>query len=113
MNLVALYGRLTKDPELRYSQNGMANAFTSIAVDRGLNKERRKEAEAKGEPTADFIPIKAFGKTAENLANYFKKGNKIVAEGKIQTGSYMKDDKRVYTTDVIVTKVHFVDKKDK
>lgn len=113
MNLVALYGRLTKDPELRYSQSGVANAFTSIAVDRGYNKEKRKEAEESGRPTTDFIPIKAFGKTAETLATYFKKGNKIILEGKISTGYYEKDGKRIYTTDVIADKLHFVDKKGK
>lgn len=112
MNLVALYGRLTKDPVLRYSQNGMANAFAIIAVDRGLNKEKRQEAEANGQPTADFIKVKAFGKTAEMLANYFKKGSKIVAEGKITTGSFMRDNERVFTSDIVITKVHFVDKKE-
>lgn len=109
MNLVVLYGRLTKDPELRYSQSGTANTFTTIAVDRGLSKEKRQEAEAAGQPTADFISIKAFGKTAEILANYFHKGNRIAVEGKIATGSYEKNGARVYTTDVIVNRVHFIE----
>lgn len=109
MNLVVLYGRLTKDPELRYSQNGTASCFTSVAVDRGLSKEKRQEAEAAGQPTADFIGIKAFGKTAEMLANYFKKGNRVAVEGKIATGSYEKNGERVYTTDVIVNRVHFIE----
>lgn len=109
MNLVILYGRLTKDPELRYSQGGTANTFATVAVDRGLSKEKRQEAEAAGQPTADFIGIKAFGKTAEMLADYFKKGNRIAVEGKIATGSYEKNGERVYTTDVIVNRVHFIE----
>lgn len=109
MNLVALYGRLTRDPELKYSQGGTANCFATIAVDRGLSKEKRQEAEANGQPTADFISIKAFGKTAEMLANYFHKGNRIAVEGRINTGSYEKNGERVYTTDVVVNRVHFIE----
>lgn len=109
MNLVALYGRLTRDPELKYSQGGTANCFAVIAVDRGMSKEKRQEAEANGQPTADFISIKAFGKTAEILANYFRKGNRIAVEGRISTGSYEKNGERVYTTDVIVGRVHFIE----
>lgn len=109
MNLVVLYGRLTKDPELRYSQSGTPSCFTSVAVNRAMSKEKRQEAEANGQPTADFIGIKAFGKTAEMLANYFRKGNRIAVEGKIATGSYEKNGERVYTTDVIVGRVHFIE----
>lgn len=109
MNLVILYGRLTKDPELRYSQNGTASCFTSVAVNRSMSKEKRQEAETNGQPTADFIGIKAFGKTAEMLANYFKKGNRIAVEGKIATGSYEKNGQLIYTTDVIVSRVHFIE----
>lgn len=109
MNVVVLYGRLTRDPELKYSQGGVANCFATVAVDRGMTKEKRREAEAAGRPTADFIGIKAFGKTAELLANYFHKGNRIALEGRIQTGSYEKDGARVYTTDVIVNRLHFVE----
>ncbi|MEQ3352757.1 single-stranded DNA-binding protein [Aedoeadaptatus acetigenes] len=109
MNVVVLYGRLTRDPELKYSQGGVANCFATVAVDRGMTKEKRQEAEAAGRPTADFISIKAFGKTAELLANYFRKGNRVALEGRIQTGSYEKNDERVYTTDVIVNRLHFVE----
>ena len=109
MNLVVLYGRLTRDPELRYSQNGMANTFATVAVDRGMSREKRQEAEASGQPTADFIGIKAFGKTAELLGNYFHKGNRIAVEGRISTGSYEKNGERVYTTDVVVNRVHFIE----
>lgn len=109
MNLVVLYGRLTRDPELRYSQSGTANTFTTIAVDRGLSKEKRQEAQANGYPTADFIGIKAFGKTAEMLGNYFHKGNRIAVEGKISTGSYDKNGQTIYTTDVIVNRIYFIE----
>ncbi len=109
MNVVILYGRLTRDPELKYSQGGVANTFATVAVDRGMTKEKRQQAEAAGQPTADFIGIKAFGKTAEMLANYFRKGNRVALEGRIQTGSYEKGGERVYTTDVIVNRLHFVE----
>ena len=109
MNLVALYGRLTRDPELKYSQNGTASCYANIAVNRPMSKEKRQEAEANGQPTADFINIKAFGKTAEMFANYFSKGNRIAVEGRINTGSYEKNGERVFTTDVVVNRVHFVE----
>lgn len=109
MNLVALYGRLTRDPELKYSQGGTASCFANVAVNRPMSKEKRQEAEAAGQPTADFIGIKAFGKTAEMLANYFRKGNRIAVEGRISTVSYEKNGERVYTTDVIVGRVHFIE----
>lgn len=109
MNLVVLYGRLTKDPELRYSQSGTPSCFTNVAVNRPMSKEKRQEAEANGQPTADFIGIKAFGKTAEMLANYFSKGNRIAVEGRITTGSYEKNGERVYTTNVIVNRLYFVE----
>lgn len=109
MNVVALYGRLTREPELRYSQSGVANVFFTIAVDRGLSREKRQEAEAQGKPTADFVPCKAFGRTAELLGNYFHKGNRIAVEGSINTGSYEKDGQRIFTTDVLVNRVHFVE----
>lgn len=109
MNVVILYGRLTQDPELKYSQGGVANCFATVAVDRGMTKEKRQQAESSGQPTADFIGIKAFGKTAELMANYFHKGNRIALEGRIQTGSYEKNGERVYTTDVIVSRLHFVE----
>lgn len=109
MNLVVLYGRLTKDPELRYSQSGAPSCFSSVAVNRPMSKEKRQEAEANGQPTADFISVKAFGKTAELMANYFHKGNRIALEGRIQTGSYEKNGERMYTTNVIVNRLHFVE----
>ena len=110
MNSVSLMGRLTRDPELRYTANTqMANARFVVAVNRKLSKEKRQEAENNGYPTADFISCMAWGKTAENIGNYFKKGNRIAITGHIQTGSYEKDGQRVYTTDVVVDSFDFVE----
>lgn len=104
-------GRLTRDPELRYTANTqMANARFVVAVNRKLSKEKRQEAENNGYPTADFISCVAWGKTAENIANYFKKGNRIAITGHIQTGSYENQQgQRVYTTDVVVDSFDFVE----
>ena len=100
MNSVILIGRITKDIELRYTQQQMAVAQFTIAVDRMKNDE------------ADFPRITAFGKTAENTANYMHKGSKIAVQGRLQTGSYQdKDGKTVYTTDVIADRVEFLDGK--
>lgn len=110
MNSVSLMGRLTRDPEVRYTANTqMANARFVVAVNRKLSKEKRQEAENNGYPTADFISCMAWGKTAENIANYFKKGNRIAITGRIQTGSYEKDGQRIYTTDVVVDSFDFVE----
>ena len=109
-NCVFILGRLTRDPELRYTANTqMANARFVVAVNRKLSKEKRQEAENNGYPTADFISCVAWGKTAENIGNYFKKGNRIAITGHIQTGSYEKDGQRIYTTDVVVDSFDFVE----
>lgn len=107
MNLVVLMGRLTKDPEVRYTQGEkpMAIARFTLAVDREV---KRDNAQA----TADFVSCIAFDKTAEFIEKYFKKGRKIAVVGRIQTGSYTnKDGAKVYTTDVVVGKVEFADSK--
>lgn len=111
MNIVSLMGRLTRDPELRYTANTqMANVRFVVAVNRKLSKEKRQEAENNGYPTADFISCVAWGKTAENIANYFKKGNRIAITGHIQTGSYENQQgQRIYTTDVVVDSFDFVE----
>lgn len=110
MNSVSLMGRLTRDPEVRYTANTqMANARFVVAVNRKLSKEKRQEAENNGYPTADFISCMAWGKTAENIGNYFKKGQRIAVSGHIQTGSYEKDGQRIYTTDVVVDSFDFVE----
>lgn len=110
MNSVSLMGRLTRDPEVRYTANTqMANARFVVAVNRKLSKEKRQEAESNNQPTADFISCIAFGKTAENIATYFRKGQRIAVTGHIQTGSYEKDGQRIYTTDVVADSFDFVE----
>ena len=111
MNNISLMGRLTKDPEVRYSANTqLANARFSVAVDRKLSKEKRMEAENNNQPTADFINCVAFGRTAEVIGQYFRKGNRIAITGHIQTGSYENQQgQRIYTTDVIVDQLDFVE----
>ena len=107
MNKVQLVGRLTRDPEIRYSQgeNATATARFSVAVNR-----RFKNSE--GNYDADFINCVAFGKSAEFVEKYFKKGMAIGLTGRIQTGSYTnKDGQRVYTTDVVVEETEFVESK--
>ena len=109
MNKVILMGRLTKDPEVRYTQgeNSTAIARYSLAVDR---RGRRSQD---GDQTADFINIVAFGKAAEFTEKYFRQGMRVLVSGRIQTGSYVnKDGQKVYTTDVIVEEQEFADSKD-
>ena len=108
MNKVILMGRLTKDPDIRYSSGEKATAIArySLAVDRRF----RREGDA---PTADFISCVAFGKSAEFAEKYLKKGTKIVIEGRIQTGSYTnKEGQKVYTTDVVVEQQEFAESKN-
>ena len=115
LNNVVLIGRLTKDPELRYtSGTNHAMCRFTLAVDRGLSKEKRMEMEQKGQPTADFINITSWGKTAELVANYLSKGRQVAIQGRIQTSSYEgQDGKRVYRTDVVADKVEFIGGNDK
>ncbi len=106
MNKVILMGRLTRDPEVRYSQgeNAIAIARYTIAVDRRYKKE--------GDPSADFIGCVAFGKLGEFAEKYLRKGTKVVVTGRIQTGSYTnKDGQKVYTTDVVVEENEFAESK--
>ena len=96
---------MTRDPEVRYSDNGNTVARFSIAVDRKFKRD--------GEQTADFINIVAFKQTAEFIEKYFSKGNKIVIEGHIQTGSYTNQEgQKIYTTDVIAREVEFGESKN-
>lgn len=106
MNKAALTGRLTKDPEVRYSQgeNSTAIARFTLAVDRRLKQE--------GQPSADFISCVAFGKAAEFVEKYFTKGMKMELTGRIQTGSYTNQQgAKVYTTDVIAEELSFAESK--
>ena len=109
MNNVSLMGRLTRDVDLRMTNSNLAVGRFNVAVDRKLSKEKRQEAEKNNQPTADFISCIAFGKTAENIATYFRKGQRIAVSGHIQTGSYEKDGQRIYTTDVVVDSFDFVE----
>ena len=107
MNKVILCGRLTKDLEVRYGQNSQtAIGRFSIAVDRGKDKDGKDKG-------ADFINCIAFGKTAETIERYFHKGDKILVEGRIQTGSYEGKNGKVYTTDIAVERFEFVESKNR
>ncbi len=109
MNKVILMGRLTRDPEVRYSQGAepLAIARYTLAVD------RRGRRDAGGnDQTADFIPCVAFGRAGEFAEKYLRQGTKMVVTGRIQTGSYTnKDGNRVYTTEVIVEEQEFAESK--
>lgn len=110
MNNVVLTGRIAKDLELKYTQNGKAYCRFTLAVDRGLSKEKKQEAEANGQPTADFISCLAWGKVAETLSKYTAKGKKILVNGSIETGSYtMQDGSKRYTTDVLVNRIEILE----
>lgn len=103
INRVVLVGRLTKDPELRYTPSGVPMARFTVAVNRTFSNQS-------GEREADFIGCIAWRKQAENLANFMRKGSLIGVEGRIQTGSYEgQDGKRVYTTDVVADSVQFLE----
>lgn len=108
MNKVILMGRLTRDPEVRYSQgdSSMAIASYTIAVDR---RGRSQDSEQ----TADFINIVAFGRGGEFAEKYLHKGTKVLVTGRIQTGSYTnKDGQKVYTTDVVAEEQEFAESKN-
>lgn len=106
MNKVILLGRLTRDPDIRYTQGAepMAIARYTLAVDRRIRRE--------GEAAADFISCVAFGKIAEVAEKYLNKGTKIIISGRLQTGSYTdRDGRKVYTTEVIVEDQEFAESK--
>ncbi len=107
MNKVILMGRLTRDPEVRYSQgeNNMAIARYTLAVDRRFQRNN--------EQSADFISCVAFGRSAEFAEKWLKQGMKICITGRIQTGSYTnKDGAKVYTTDIVVEDQEFAESKN-
>lgn len=109
MNEVVLIGRLTKDPELRYTQNNTAVCTFTLAVDR----DHRKDDQNSNQPDADFIRITVWGKQGENCASYITKGRQVAVSGRIQTGSYQdRDGRTVYTTDVVALRVEFLGRKD-
>ena len=108
MNKVILMGRLTRDPNVRYtqqnsSQESMCVARYTLAVDRRGTRD--------GQQSADFISCVSFGKAAEFIEKYGKQGIKLIIEGRIQTGSYDKNGQRIYTTDVVVEHAEFAESK--
>lgn len=115
MNNIVLIGRLTRDPELRYLPNGgTAISNFTLAIDKGLSKDKKSEMESQNKPTADFIRIIAWGKLGENCCNYLVKGRLVGIQGRLQSGSYDdKDGKKVHTTDVVATNVEFLEWGDK
>lgn len=104
MNKAILMGRLTRDPELRTTQSGISVVSFTLAVDRRFKSQS-------GEREADFISCRAWRQTAEFIQKYFSKGSKLAVVGTIQTGSYEKDGRTVYTTDVVVDEAYFVESK--
>ena len=107
MNIVVLVGRLTRDPEVRYSQGdeSIAIARCTLAVDKGYKVRD-------GEPAVDFIPCVALGKRGEFAEKYLRKGTKVAVTGKIQTGSYTnKDGQKVYTTNILINTQEFAESK--
>lgn len=109
MNKVILMGRLTRDPDIRYSQGGMAVARYTLAVDRRFSRSN----ENGNDQTADFISCVAFGRSAEFAEKYLHQGIKIAVTGRIQTGSYTnRDGQKVYTTDVVVEDQEFAESKN-
>ena len=104
MNSVALIGRLTRDPELRYTANNFPMCSFTLAIDR-QGKEEKK---------TNFIPVKVLGKTAENVAKFLFKGKLAGVEGEIQTDSYeAKDGSKRYTWEVLAYRVEFLERKEK
>ena len=101
MNIVAISGNLTRDPEVRHTNNNMAIASFSIAINRPPKKDGT-------EGGADFPRVTVFGNQAENCQSFLKRGSKVIVVGKIQTGSYEKDGQKIYTTDVIADRVEFI-----
>lgn len=103
LNRVVIIGRLTRDPELRYTPNGTASCTFTLAVERNFKNSN-------GEREADFIPIVTWRQLAENCANYLKKGRLTAVEGRIQTRSYENNEgRRVYVTEVIADNVRFLE----
>lgn len=101
MNIVALIGNLTKDVELRYTTDQKPIARFSIAVNDGYGDSKR----------TSYIPIVVFGKQAENADRYLSKGSKVAVNGRIQTGSYEKEGRTIYTTDIIASNIEFLSAK--
>lgn len=106
MNEVVLIGRLTRDPEIRYTNNQTAVCTFTLAVDRPRRRDQNQNPDA---PTADFIRITVWGRQGETCSRYLSKGRQAAVQGRIQTGSYVNNEgRRVYTTDVVANRVEFL-----
>ncbi|WCF11578.1 single-stranded DNA-binding protein (plasmid) [Paenibacillus thiaminolyticus] len=106
LNKVVLIGRLTRDPELRYTPSGTATATFTLAVERSFsNSEGKREA--------DFIPVVTWRRLAEIVANHVRKGNLVAVEGRIQVRNYEREGKRIYLTEVVADNVRFLDNRSK
>lgn len=106
MNKAFFIGRIANDIEVRYTPTQMASLNLRIAIDRGKGKDGKDRG-------TDFPSITVFGKQAENCERFLEKGKKVAIEAHIQTGSYIKDGKTIYTTDLIADRVEFLEWKDK
>ncbi|MMZ60953.1 single-stranded DNA-binding protein [Paenibacillus polymyxa] len=100
LNLSVLIGRLTRDPELKYTPSGIANTTFTLAVDNPYSKDKE----------ADFIPIVVWRQQAEACANYLRKGRLCAIEGRIATRNYEKDGRKVYVTEIIANNVRFLER---
>lgn len=103
LNRVVLIGRLTKDPELRYTPNGVATTSFTLAVERPFKTKD-------GEKETDFIPIVTWRQTAEACANYLKKGRLCAVEGRMQVRHYEKEGSRIYVTEIVADNVRFLER---
>lgn len=103
MNQFIITGRLTNDPDVKYTPTGYAIVNIVVAVDRWVKDEKK----------TDFPRITVYGSTAENMQHYTEKGSKVAIKGRIETNSYEKDGKKIYTTDLIADTVEFMDKRQK
>ena len=104
MNTIIIMGRLTRDPEIRYSKDSKAIARVSIAVDRRFKQE--------GQPEADFFNLVGFGKTADFIEKYFHKGMKALVAGELRNNNYTgKDGTKYYTDDIIISSIEFAESK--
>ncbi len=111
MNHVSLIGRLTKDPELRFvAGSGTAVSQFTLAVDKGLSRDKKEQFKQQGKPTADFIRVVVWGKQAENCANYLAKGRLVAVQGSINVSSYKTNSGETrYSTDVVASNVEFLE----
>lgn len=109
MNFVAIVGRLVSDPELKYTPSGSAVCNMLVAVDRNMSKEKKADAKAKGQQTADFIKVVAWDKVAELCGSYLAKGRLVAIDGQMQTQQYLsKDNQKLTSVFVLLNHVDFL-----